>query len=80
MLTGSDLRSGLVGSRPGAGGLGKCAVRGVTVDDCGQWIKLTLPHAQLPYDHFEEAELQMFLTGRLLGTCPLELLSGLAGA
>lgn len=55
-------------------------IRGVVVDGFGNWIKLTLPHAQLPYDHFEEAELQMFLTGRLLGTCPLELLSGLAGA
>lgn len=77
MSIGSDSKSGLVGSEQGAGGLWDIVSRGIGYDS-SNWTTLTLAHTKLPYNHFGNAKLQMCLTRRLLGTCPLELLSGLA--
>lgn len=74
---GSDSKPGLVGSEQGAGGLCDVVSRGIEYDS-GNWTTLTLTHTKLPYNHFGNAKLQICLTRRLLGTCPLELLSVLA--
>lgn len=77
MSIGNDWRSGLDGSEQGAGGLWDVVSRDIKYDS-GNWTKLTLAHTKLPYNHFGNAKLQICLTRRLLGTRPLELLSGLA--
>jgi hypothetical protein len=77
MSTGNDSKPALVGSEQGAGGLWGVVSRGIE-DNSSNWTTLTLAHTKLPYNHFGNTKLQMCLTRRLLGTYPLELLSGLA--